>query len=163
MEVVVRQSEIFQGMPLEFHGARSKRRPGALLTRKARKQEIIRALRDERVTVEAADGLLWLSTVERAYRVSASSESASRAAVGHRLAVRTGTASGPQYVQQQLGHETLSTTLRYYAHWIPREVKESYAKLIDARAGEYPQVALEFSILTPDSASKADEGRSETL
>jgi integrase len=62
----------------------------------------------------------------------------------------------PQYVQQQLGHETLSTTLRYYAHWIPREVKESYARLIDARAGEYPQVALEFSILTPDSASKPD-------
>jgi integrase len=24
----------------------------------------------------------------------------------------------PQYVQQQLGHETFSTTLRYYAHWI---------------------------------------------
>ena len=63
----------------------------------------------------------------------------------------------PQYVQQQLGHETLSTTLRYYAHWIPREVKESYAKLIDARAEEYPQVAQEFPILTPDSASKADE------
>jgi integrase len=62
----------------------------------------------------------------------------------------------PQYVQQQLGHESLSTTLRYYAHWIPKEVKESYARLIDARAGEYPQVALEFSILTPDSASKPD-------
>jgi integrase len=63
----------------------------------------------------------------------------------------------PQYVQQQLGHETLSTTLRYYAHWIPKEVKESYAKLIDVRAGEYPQVEREFPILTPDSASKGNE------
>src|SRR5262249_47393950 len=62
----------------------------------------------------------------------------------------------PQYVQQQLGQETLSTTLRYYAHWIPKEVKESYAKLIDVRAGEYPQVAREFPILTPDSDVKAD-------
>jgi hypothetical protein len=51
---------------------------------------------------------------------------------------------------QQLGHETLSTTLRYYAHWIPKEVKENYGRLIDVRAGECPQVALEFPILTPD-------------
>jgi integrase len=63
----------------------------------------------------------------------------------------------PQYVQQQLGHETLSTTLRYYAHWIPKEVKESYARLIDGRAGEYPQVAREFPILTSDSDVNGDK------
>jgi len=40
--------------------------------------------------------------------------------------------ASPQYVQRQLGHETLSTTLRYYAHWIPKETKESCAHLIDA-------------------------------
>ena len=66
----------------------------------------------------------------------------------------------PQYVQQQLGHETLSTTLRYYAHWIPKEVKESYAKLIDARAGENPQVTPEFPILTSDSDVKGGVSQS---
>jgi integrase len=59
----------------------------------------------------------------------------------------------PQYVQQQLGHETLSTTLRYYAHWIPKEVKESYAKLIDARAGENPEVISVVS-KSPDLSEK---------
>jgi hypothetical protein len=53
-----------------------------------------------------------------------------------------------------------STTLRYYAHWIPKEVKESYARLIDARVEEYPQVAQEFPILTPDAASNPDARQS---
>ena len=57
----------------------------------------------------------------------------------------------PQYVQRQLGHETLSTTLRYYAHWIPKEMKESYAHLIDAKEAESPQVNSEAPITSPDS------------
>jgi hypothetical protein len=37
----------------------------------------------------------------------------------------------PRYVQQQLGHESLSTTYRYYAHWIPKDARASYANLIE--------------------------------
>ena len=37
----------------------------------------------------------------------------------------------PRYVQRQLGHESLSTTYRYYAHWIPKEARTTYANLIE--------------------------------
>jgi integrase len=37
----------------------------------------------------------------------------------------------PQYVQDQLGHETLSTTLKYYARWVPPERDPGYIQLID--------------------------------
>ena len=40
----------------------------------------------------------------------------------------------PRYVQRQLGHESLSTTYRYYAHWIPKEARASYANLIELDA-----------------------------
>jgi integrase len=40
----------------------------------------------------------------------------------------------PRYVQRQLGHESLSTTYRYYAHWIPKEARASYANLIELTA-----------------------------
>ena len=39
----------------------------------------------------------------------------------------------PRYVQQQLGHESVSTTYRYYSHWIPKEARASYADLIELR------------------------------
>ena len=55
--------------------------------------------------------------------------------------------ASPQYVQRQLGHKTLSTTLRYYAHWIPKETKESCAHLIDA---EKPASDIGF----PDSDAR---------
>jgi len=65
--------------------------------------------------------------------------------------------ASPQYVQQQLGHETLSTTLRYYAHWIPKEAKEGCAHLIDAKVGKSPQVTSNSPILTPDSDAKTEK------
>jgi integrase len=40
----------------------------------------------------------------------------------------------PRYVQQQLGHESLSTTYRYYAHWIPKDARASYANLIELKS-----------------------------
>jgi len=54
----------------------------------------------------------------------------------------------PRYVQQQLGHESLSTTYRYYAHWIPKEARSSYADLIDFRGGK-------TEIPCPNTVSKA--------
>jgi len=54
----------------------------------------------------------------------------------------------PRYVQQQLGHESLSTTYRYYAHWIPKEARSSYADLIDLRGGK-------TEIPCPNTVSKA--------
>ena len=65
--------------------------------------------------------------------------------------------ASPQYVQRQLGHETLSTTLRYYAHWIPKETKEGYAHLIDAKVGKSLQVTSHSPILTPDSDAKTEK------
>src|SRR5688500_15913612 len=46
----------------------------------------------------------------------------------------------PRYVQQQLGHESVSTTYRYYAHWMPKEARASYANLI-----ELPETIAEAS------------------
>jgi integrase len=63
--------------------------------------------------------------------------------------------ANPQYVQQQLGHETLSTTLRYYAHWIPKETRESYAHLIDTKVENGSEVSPDSPILTPDSDARS--------
>jgi integrase len=59
----------------------------------------------------------------------------------------------PRYVQQQLGHESVSTTYRYYSHWIPKEARASYADLI-----ELPETITEDSkkaIPCTNSVSKA--------
>ena len=59
----------------------------------------------------------------------------------------------PRYVQQQLGHEYVSTTYRYYSHWIPKEARASYADLI-----ELPEMMTEDpkkAIPCTNSVSKA--------
>ena len=57
----------------------------------------------------------------------------------------------PRYVQQQLGHESVSTTYRYYAHWIPKEARASYANLIElsetiAEASTEPDSVYKFRV-----------------
>ena len=51
----------------------------------------------------------------------------------------------PRYVQRQLGHESLSTTYRYYAHWIPKEARASYARLIELN----DNAGLNLGVSTP--------------
>jgi len=57
----------------------------------------------------------------------------------------------PRWVQRQLGHESLATTLRYYAHWIPKEARESYANLIE----QEPKAAAKWSASPADRADSA--------
>jgi len=59
----------------------------------------------------------------------------------------------PRWVQRQLGHESLTTTLRYYAHWIPGEANESYALLIEQRP-KLPAESPVNEIKLADSASR---------
>jgi integrase len=59
----------------------------------------------------------------------------------------------PRYVQQQLGHESLSTTYRYYAHWIPKEARSSYADLIDLRGGKI-EIPCPNTVSTVSAKSK---------
>ena len=62
----------------------------------------------------------------------------------------------PRYVQRQLGHESLSTTYRYYAHWIPKEARASYARLIEQNenAGFNPDVSTRYTNPSSKPAGK---------
>jgi integrase len=58
----------------------------------------------------------------------------------------------PDWVQKQLGHESLWTTLRYYAHWIPKESSGKYAELLEQRPitpGKSVEVASVSTISAP--------------